>query len=266
MLAPRIIPTLLLHNGRLTKTIRFELQGEGLRRDVGDPLKQAMIYDAQNADEILLLDFRASEEGRGTDQLLHWVELLSNEISIPLTAGGGIRTVGDARRLIRGGCEKVVIGNQAMPTPDLVKECAEVFGSQAIVVAVDALRCHHGWLGRTGVPYTRPYYGGMQDFKAGHLQSAVALAIELGAGEILLNSIDNDGIMDGYDLKLVRSVAEYVSVPVTAVGGCGTPQDVVDVIKAGASGAGIGSMFCFTDSSPVKVRSHLERSGIPVRS
>ena len=256
MPAFRIIPILCLHNNRLTKTIQFQLQSSGLRRDVGHPAKQAAIYDAQLADEMVLLDIRATKEGRGIKDLLRWLPEIANEISIPLTVGGGVRTVEDVKLLIREGAEKVAIGYHSQ-IRSILYEASQEVGNQSIVAALDVRNV-------PGIGYKAMTYSGTRYFPAGIVSRARVIEAS-GAGEILLTSIDREGTMEGYDLELVKMISKAVNVPVVANGGCGRMQDIKEVMEAGASGAGISSLFSFSDLSPIKVRAYLEREGIEVR-
>jgi len=256
MLTPRIIPVLQLYNNRLTKTIQFQIQNSGIRRDVGDPVQQAKVYEAQLADELVLLDIRAMIEGRGTEYLLEWTKRIAEEVTIPLTVGGGIRTVEQARGLIRNGAEKVVVGTSAHGT-GLINAIGRELGTQSVVVALDIRRIkgegHRAYIASG----TIKVYGSARN---------IARAIEgAGAGEILLTSIDREGMMQGYDLELVEDISRAVNIPVVANGGAGKAQDMVEAIKAGASGVAASSLFCFTDISVIKVKAVFERMGETVR-
>ena len=257
MPAFRIIPVLCLHNNRLTKTVKFQLQSSGLRRDVGHPAKQAAIYDAQLADEMVLLDIRATKEGRGIKDLLKWLPEIANEISIPLTVGGGVSTVEDVKLLIREGAEKVAIGYHSQMQSILYKASQEV-GNQSIVAALDVRRM-------AGFGYKITTHSGSCLYWGVDVVSLAKVIEASGAGEILLTSIDCEGTMKGYDLELTKMISEAVNVPVVANGGCGRMQDIKEVMEAGASGAGISSLWSFSDLSPIKVRAYLEREGIEVR-
>jgi cyclase len=250
MLAKRVIPCLDVKDGRVVKGIRFvDL------RDAGDPVAAAMAYDAQGADEIVFLDITASHENRSI--MLDVVRRTAEGIYIPLTVGGGIRSIDDVRTLLRAGADKVSLNTAALEHPTLVGEAARRFGSQCIVVAIDARREN----GHFGV-YT---HGGRRP--AG--RDAVAWAREaarLGAGEILLTSMDRDGTQDGYDLELTRAIAEGVSVPVIASGGAGTLEHLYEGLAAGRADAVLAaSIFHFGTYSIGDAKRYLRARGVEVR-
>jgi len=226
-----VIPCLDVHEGRVVKGVKFvDL------RDAGDPVEAARAYDAQGADELVFLDITASHEGRAT--MLDVVRRTAEGIYMPLTVGGGVRTVADIRTLLRAGADKVSLNTAALAEPGVLREAARAFGSQCIVVAIDARwePDRKGW----GV-YT---HGGRRP--AG--RDAVAWAREaeeLGAGEVLLTSMDRDGTREGYDLALTRAVAEAVSIPVIACGGAGSLAHLHEAVDAHASAAAAGSLFVF---------------------
>lgn len=249
----RVIPTLLLQGTRLVKTVRF-----GRRRDVGDPVKAPMVYDAQLADELIYLDIAASKEGRGVDQLEAAIRRVTGECFMPLTAGGGISTVEHIRRLLKAGADKVSINSAAVENIELIREAAHTFGRQCIVVSIDVRKdnsgayevCTHAGSRATGLDPTR----------------WAQQVVESGAGEILLTAIDRDGTFSGYDIELVRRVSDAVNVPVIASGGAGKMQDLADAVKNGhASAVAAASLFHFRDLSPIKVKAGLKRAGLPVR-
>ncbi|GAB4245361.1 MAG: imidazole glycerol phosphate synthase subunit HisF [Candidatus Methylacidiphilales bacterium] len=251
MLAKRIIPCLDVDGGRVVKGIRFvEI------RDAGDPVECAKAYDTQGADELVFLDITASHEGRAT--MVSVVERTASEIFMPLTVGGGIRTVEDIRTMLRAGADKVSVNSAAVARPSLVAEGAEAFGSQCMVVAIDARRCGAGrWEVVT--------HGGRKPTG----RDAVEWAREverLGAGELLVTSMDADGTKAGYDLELTRAISEAVTVPVIASGGAGTPQHFADAfIEAGADAALAASLFHFGELTIPEVKRFLMIQGIPVR-
>jgi cyclase len=250
MLTRRIIPCLDVKDGRVVKGVRFvDL------RDAGDPVEAALAYDAQGADELVFLDITASHEDRSI--MLEVVRRTARGITVPLTVGGGIRSVEDVRRLLRFGADKVSLNTAAIQQPAVVRAAAERFGSQCIVVAIDARREGDHW----GV-YT---HGGRRP--TGH--DAVAWAQEvvaLGAGEILLTSMDRDGTKDGYDLELTRAVAEAVTVPVIASGGAGTLEHFREALVEGdASGALAASLFHFGIYTIGEVKAYLAERGVEVR-
>ena len=251
-LAKRIVPCLDVNAGRVVKGVNFvEL------RDAGDPVEQARAYDAEGADEVTFLDITASHENR--DTILDVVSRTAAEVFIPLTVGGGVRSVEDARRLLLAGADKVSINSAAVAEPDLVRRCAEAFGSQAIVVAVDARRkeAGEGWEVFT--------HGG----RRGTGIDAVAWAqrVEsLGAGEILLTSMDRDGTKIGYDNALTRAVADAVPVPVIASGGVGTLDHMVAGVTEGhASALLAASIFHFGQHTIGEAKRALADAGVAVR-
>lgn len=252
MLKTRIVPILTLFNGRMVKTRQF-----GAYRDVGDPMKAPMVYDAQLADELVYVDMRASVEGRGVDELARRIDRVAGECFMPLTAGGGIATLEHITTLLNAGADKVTINSAAVARPQLITEGAERFGNQCIVVSIDVRRVE-------GEPRVFTH-SGTTDTGLGPV--AWARRVEsLGAGEILLTSIDRDGTMQGYDTDLVSSVTRAVSVPVIAAGGAGKLIDLVTVIiDAGADAAGAASLFHFTDQSPIKAKAFMRRHELVVR-
>ncbi|HUO94171.1 MAG TPA: imidazole glycerol phosphate synthase subunit HisF [Rhizomicrobium sp.] len=252
MLKVRVIPCLDVKDGRVVKGVNFV----GLR-DAGDPVEQAMLYDAAGADELCFLDITASHENRGI--LLDVVRRTAEACFMPLTVGGGVRTLDDIRALLLAGADKVSVNTEAVRRPEFIGEAAEKFGSQCIVAAIDAKKVAAG---RFEV-FT---HGGR---KATGLD-AVAHARKLvgyGAGEILLTSMDRDGTREGYDLALTRAVADAVTVPVIASGGVGSLDDLVAGVKEGhASAVLAASIFHFGEASIADAKATLAAAGIPVRS
>ena len=251
MLAKRIIPCLDVNAGRVVKGVKFvEL------RDAGDPVEVARIYDREGADELCFLDITASHENR--EIILDVVARTADQAFMPLTVGGGINALDDIRKLLRAGADKVSINTGAVNRPLFVREAAETFGSQCIVVAIDE---RNEGTGRWGV-YT---HGGRRP--AG--RDAVAWAQEavaLGAGEILLTSMDRDGTKDGYDLELTRAVADAVTVPVIASGGAGSPEHLVDgVTEGGADAALAASIFHFGIHTIAEAKAYMCDRGVEVR-
>ena len=259
-LARRIIPCLDVSHGRVVKGTNFVSP-----RDAGDPVEQAAAYDAQGADEICYLDISASPEGRST--LVDVVARTADQIFAPLTVGGGVRSIVDAERLLDAGADKVAINTAAIRNPALVGELAARFGSQAIVVAVDAKRNHlppeaprEGWDGTWAV-YS---HGG----RTRELDDAVAWCVrlaELGAGELLLTSMDRDGTGQGYDLELVRQVSSKVSIPVIASGGVGVLDHLAAGLQAGADAVLAASIFHFGQHTIGEAKAFLADRGLPIR-
>ncbi|MBI3031003.1 MAG: imidazole glycerol phosphate synthase subunit HisF [Candidatus Rokubacteria bacterium] len=250
MLAKRVIPCLDVKDGRVVKGVRFlDL------RDAGDPVAAAQAYDAQGADELVFLDITASHEGRAI--MLDVVRRTAGGIYMPLTVGGGIRGVDDIRTLLRAGADKVSLNTAALERPQVIRESAERFGSQCIVVAIDAKRSNGGW--------TVYSHGGRRPAN----REAVAWAREaesLGAGEVLLTSMDRDGTQDGYDLELTRVVAEAVSVPVIASGGVGTLEHLREGLVEGKADAALAaSIFHFGTHTVRDAKAYLRARGVPVR-
>ena len=250
MLTKRIIPCLDVKDGRVVKGVQFvDLI------DAGDPVEQAKVYDAAGADELCFLDITASSDNRGI--LLDVVARTAEACFMPLTVGGGVRTADDVRRLLLAGADKVSINTAAVNRPELVKELAEQFGSQCIVVAVDAKRVGDHWEIFT--------HGGRKPTGINAVDFARQVA-SLGAGEILLTSMDKDGTKSGFDNRLVRAVSDAVPVPVIASGGVGTLDHLVDgVVEGGASAVLAASIFHFGTYTVQQAKAHMAAAGIPVR-
>ncbi|MCS7097727.1 MAG: imidazole glycerol phosphate synthase subunit HisF [Candidatus Methanomethyliaceae archaeon] len=250
MLTKRIIPCLDVDKGRVVKGIKFVNL-----RDVGDPVEQALIYEEQGADEIVFLDITASYEGR--DILIEVVRRVASELSIPFTVGGGIRSYGDVRRVLMAGADKVSLNTAAVLNPMILRECAESFGSQCIVCAIDAKRIGNGW---------EVYiYGGRKPTGLNAIEWAKK-AEEMGAGEILLTSMDFDGSKMGYDLDLTRRVSESVNIPVIASGGAGSPEHIYLALTEGKADAALAaSIFHYGEYSVEEVKKYLKSKGVPVR-
>lgn len=251
MLTKRIIPCLDVKNGRVVKGTSF-----GELRDAGDPVELARFYYQEGADELVFLDITATPEGRNT--MVDVVERISEEVFIPLTVGGGLRSIDDMKRMLRAGADKVSINTAAVLKPTLIREGADKFGSQCIVVAIDAKR-----IGKAQWEvYT---YSGQKPTGIDAL-NWVRQVVELGAGEILLTSIDADGHRAGYDIELTRTISEAVSVPVIASGGAGTLEDLYQALVAGRADAVLAaSIFHYEIYSISETKEYLAKRGLPIR-
>ncbi len=250
MLTKRVIPCLDVTGGRVVKGTRFlEL------RDAGDPVELAALYDREGADELVFLDITASSDERQT--MVHVVERTADQVFIPLTVGGGVRSTQDMDRLLRAGADKVSVNSAAVADPELIKRGAERFGSQCIVLAIDAKRDGAGWR-----VYT---HGGRQAVELDAIEWAQR-GVDLGAGEILLTSMDRDGTKDGYDLALTAAVSSAVPVPVIASGGAGTLEHLADVVSEGGADAALAaSIFHFGEFSIRQAKELMASRGLPVR-
>ncbi|GGJ04894.1 imidazole glycerol phosphate synthase subunit HisF [Halopseudomonas pertucinogena] len=254
-LAKRIIPCLDVENGRVVKGVKFENI-----RDAGDPVEIARRYNEQGADEITFLDITATHEGR--DTTLHTVERMASEVFIPLTVGGGVRTVQDIRNLLNAGADKVSINSAAVFTPEFVGEAADRFGSQCIVVAIDAKR-----VSGPGEPDRWEIFthGGRKPTGLDAVEWAKKME-SLGAGEILLTSMDQDGVKSGYDLGVTRAISDAVGVPVIASGGVGNLQHLADgILLGGADAVLAASIFHFGEYTIPQAKAYLAERGIEVR-
>lgn len=252
MLTKRIIPCLDVDRGRVVKGIRFV----GIR-DAGDPVECAAAYNAAGADELVFLDITASSDGRST--VVDMVSRVAKTVFIPFTVGGGIRTVDDFRTMLRAGADKVSVNSAAIVRPELISEAAMKFGSQCVVLAIDAKRREdgRGW--------TIYKHGGRIDCGIDAVEWAKEGALR-GAGEILLTSMDCDGGKKGYDLALTRAVAEAVNIPVIASGGAGSMRDFYDVFTDGAADAALAaSLFHYKEMEIGGLKAYLSERGIPVR-
>jgi cyclase len=256
MLAKRVIPCLDVHDGHVTRGVQFGRAEAGELRNVGDPVELAMRYNEQGADEMVFFDITASAHGRAT--MVSVIERAADCCFMPLTVGGGIRSVADMQLMLKAGADKTSINSSALATPELIRQGAEKFGSQCIVVSIDAKKVapdrwevfSHGGRKETGL-------------------EAVAWAkraVELGAGEIVLNSIDADGTKAGFDLVITRRVSEAVRVPVVASGGAGTLEHMAEVLLEGKADAVLAaSIFHFGEYKVAEVKKFLASKGIPVR-
>ena len=254
MLTKRIIPCLDVKDGRVVKGKSFaEL------RDAGDPVELASFYYQEGADELVFLDITATPEGR--DTLGDVVERISEKVFIPLTVGGGLRSIGDMRRMLLAGADKVSINTAAVLNPRLIRESADKFGSQCIVVAIDAKRIQSSNRARWEIYI----YSGQKPTGVDALDWARKV-VALGAGELLLTSMDADGHRAGYDTELTRAVSETVSVPVIASGGAGTPEDLYQVLVLGKADAVLAaSIFHYRTYSINEIKEYLAKQGIPIR-
>jgi cyclase len=251
-LSVRVIPCLDVDGGRVVKGVNFRRL-----RDAGDPVELARLYDAEGADELTFLDISASHEGRATT--LEIVARTAEEVFIPLTVGGGVGAVEDVDRLLRAGADKVSVNTAAIRRPELLAEIADRFGSQVLVLSVDARRARHSSSGFEVTTHGGRHSAGLD---------AVAWAArgaELGAGEILLNAMDADGTQDGFDLELVRLVRAAVPVPVVASGGAGAAEHFPPAVAAGADAVLAATVFHFGTLRVADVKQALARAGHPVR-
>ncbi|MEO9130119.1 MAG: imidazole glycerol phosphate synthase subunit HisF [Sphingomonas sp.] len=246
----RVIPCLDVANGRVVKGVNFvDL------RDAGDPVEQARAYDAAGADELCFLDITASHEARGT--ILDVVRRTAEVCFMPLTVGGGVRSAEDARALLLAGADKVAVNSAAVSRPEVIADIADRFGSQCCVASIDARRVGQGWEVFT--------HGGRRETGIDAVEHALRL-VKLGAGELLVTSMDRDGTRDGYDLELIRTIADQVAVPVVASGGVGGLGDLVaGVLEGHASAVLAASIFHFGEASIADAHAALAAAGVPVR-
>jgi imidazole glycerol-phosphate synthase subunit HisF len=250
MLAKRIIPCLDVKDGRVVKGVNFLNL-----RDAGDPVENAKVYNDENADELVFLDITASHEKRKT--MVDVVRKVAKKIFMPLTVGGGISTLEDIRDLLNAGCDKVSINTSAVKNPEFIKKASDRFGSQCIVVAIDAKRKGNSW-----EVFIK---GGREPVGLDAIEWAKK-AEKSGAGEILLTSMDRDGTKDGYDIELNRKINEEVSIPVIASGGCGKLDDFYTVFTDGLADAALAaSVFHFRELTVKNVKEFLNSKGVPVR-
>jgi cyclase len=251
MLAKRIIPCLDVNAGRVVKGVNFVSL-----RDAGDPVEIARRYDQQGADEVTFLDITASSDDR--DLILPMIEAVADQVFIPLTVGGGVRTVEDVRRLLNAGADKISINTAAIQQPGLIRDCSDKFGAQCIVVAIDAKRVGDHWEVFT--------HGGRKATGLDAVQWASSV-MALGAGEILLTSMDRDGTGQGFDLELTRAVSESVSIPVIASGGVGCLEHLYEGVTQGAADAVLAaSIFHFGEHTIGEAKAYLSGRGVCVRS
>ena len=252
--AVRVIPCLDVDQGRVVKGINFDNL-----RDAGDPVELAARYDALGADELTFLDVSASKQGRST--MLEVVRRTADQVFIPLTVGGGVRSVDDVRELLRAGADKVSVNTAAIKNPELLREMAEIFGAQCIVLSVDARRCREAYA-PSGFEVTT--HGGTESAGIDAIEWA-RRGEELGVGEILLNSMDGDGTKEGFDLELLRAVRAAVTIPVIASGGAGNAADFPPAVAAGADAVLAASIFHFGEVEISDVKDALDAAGYEVR-
>lgn len=250
MYTKRIIPCLDVHNGRVVKGVNFVNL-----RDAGDPVEIAAAYDKAGADELVFLDITASSDRRNT--VVDMVRAVAEKVFIPFTVGGGIRTVDDFKAILREGADKVSVNSAAIDNPDLIKEASDKFGAQCVVLAIDAKRTPDG--------FHIFKHGGRIDTGIDAVEWAIK-GCELGAGEILLTSMDADGTKAGYDLELTRIISENVSVPVIASGGAGSKEDFYDALTVGNADAALAaSLFHYKELEIAEVKEYLKKKGVSVR-
>jgi len=250
MLTIRVIPCLDVEDGRVVKGIKFKNI-----RDAGDPVTLAGLYDEQGADEIIFLDIAATYKSRKT--MIKVVEEVSKRVFVPLTVGGGIRNLKDMRDLLNAGADKVSVCSAAFQNPEIIRDGAEVFGSQCVVLSIDAQRIEDSWHAFIK--------GGREDTGRDALDWAQT-GEKLGAGEILLNSMDADGTKKGYDLELTRKVSSKLSVPVIASGGAGTLNQIYEAVEKGRADAVlVASLLHYREYSVLDIKNHLRMKGVPVR-
>jgi imidazole glycerol-phosphate synthase subunit HisF len=258
MLAKRIIPCLDVTGGRVVKGVNFvEL------RDAGDPVEIAARYNDQGADELTFLDITATSDGR--DLILHIIEAVASQVFIPLTVGGGVRTVEDVRRLLNAGADKTSFNSAAIANPQVIAEASAKYGAQCIVVAIDAKRRSEQDAATRGAGWDVYSHGGRKNTGLDAVQWATKMA-QLGAGEILLTSMDRDGTKSGFDLALTRAVSDAVSVPVIASGGVGNLDHLADGVQQGGADAVLAaSIFHYGEYTVAQAKERMRERGIPVR-
>jgi cyclase len=257
-LAKRIIPCLDVAGGRVVKGVNFIAL-----RDAGDPVEIAARYNEQGADELTFLDITATSDGR--DLILHIIEAVASQVFIPLTVGGGVRTVDDVRRLLNAGADKVSFNSAAVANPQVIRDASDRYGAQCIVVAIDAKRRHGDDLALRGPGWDVYTHGGRKNTGLDAVAWAAKMAAH-GAGEILLTSMDRDGTKSGFDLELTRAVSDAVPVPVIASGGVGALEHLSDGIRIGGADAVLAaSIFHYGEFTVAQAKALLVRDGIPVR-
>jgi imidazole glycerol-phosphate synthase subunit HisF len=257
MLAKRVIPCLDVHAGQVTRGVQFGKAEAGELRNVGDPVELAVRYNEQGADELVFFDITASAHGRTT--MVDVIGRVADQCFMPLTVGGGLRSLEDIHLMLKSGADKTSLNSSALANPELIRQAAEKFGSQCIVVSIDAKR--------TGPGRWEVFsHGGRKSTGRDAIEWA-RLAVDLGAGEIVLNSIDADGTRAGYDLEITRRVSEEVGVPVVASGGAGNLEHMAEVLIAGRADAVLAaSVFHYGQYSVAQVKNYFAKQNIPVRS
>jgi len=256
MLTKRVIPCLDVHDGKVTRGVQFGKAEAGELRNVGDPVEMALRYNAQGADEMVFFDITASAHGRAS--MIDVIERTADQCFMPLTVGGGIRAVDDMSLMLKAGADKISINSSALATPELITAGAERFGSQCIVVSIDAKQVEPG-------RWEVFSHGGRKPTGLDAIEWA-RRAVALGAGEIVLNSIDADGTKAGYDLEITRRISEMVDVPVVASGGAGKLEHLAEVLDAGKADAVLAaSIFHFGQFTIGDVKGYLAEHGVPVR-
>lgn len=249
MLRTRVIPIVLLSGYSVIKTIKFDV-----RRNLGNPITVARIYNTRNVDELVLLDIDASKQKRAID--LFTIQDIASECFMPLTVGGGIRKIEDIRNLLKRGADKISINTYALENPDFIRESADIFGSQCIVVSVDIKKV-------SGKYYIHSSLEN-DNTKLSPLEWCQKCE-QLGAGELLISFVDHDGTMEGIDEEYISEISKNVNIPLIASGGVSSPEDTVKMAKAGASGIGVSSIFHFTNHTPLDCKKAMAAAGIPVR-
>ena len=250
MLKTRIIPCMLFNGSNLVKTIKFDEL-----RNLGNPVQMAHVYNSRNVDELIFIDLKATEEKRGP--LYDIIEDITKECFMPLTIGGGIHSINDIDRLLKIGADKISINSEAINNPSFITQATKKFGSQCVVISIDVKLSR----GKYYVFKNR----GKENTKI-EVEKWARKVQDLGAGEIFLNSIDKDGTMGGYDLKLIKKVATAVSIPVIACGGAGKVQDIIDAVKiSSADAVSLASMFHYSGHTANSIKERMAKAGIPVR-
>lgn len=257
MIAKRIIPCMDVDNGRVVKGVNYVNL-----MDAGDPVEQARFYDAEMADELVFLDITASSDDR--EIVLDMVHQTAEQVFIPFTVGGGIRSIEDIREILKAGADKVSLNTSALLTPDVINKGAEMFGSQCIVVAIDPKRSRTVPRGEHG-HFEVHIHGGRTATGVDAIEFAREVE-ERGAGEILLTSMDRDGTKDGYDIELLKAVTDAVNIPVIASGGVGTPEHIYEALTSGGASAALAaSIFHYREYSVREIKEYLAERDVPVR-